>query len=91
MRKVIESVSLGVPGALTELITLGRTLKKRAADVPGLLRPPGHQQRPDRGHQRPLGAPTRLRPRLPQPHQLHRAISPGDRRLQTPTTPRNVK
>ena len=30
---MIESVSNGVPTALAELITLGRTLKKRAADV----------------------------------------------------------
>ena len=33
MSKLIESVSNGVPGALVEVITLGRTLKKRAADV----------------------------------------------------------
>ena len=33
MRQLIDSVSSGVPGALTEVITLGRTLKKRAADV----------------------------------------------------------
>jgi transposase len=33
MNKLIESVSRGVPAALREVITLGRTLKKRAADV----------------------------------------------------------
>ena len=33
MTKLIESLSSGVPAALTEVITLGRTLKKRAADV----------------------------------------------------------
>jgi transposase len=33
MRKLIESVSRGVPDALTETITLGRTLSKRAADI----------------------------------------------------------
>jgi transposase len=33
MQTVIDSLSTGVPAALTELITLGRTLKKRAADV----------------------------------------------------------
>ena len=33
---------------------------------------PAHQ-RPDRGHQRTPGTPPRLRARLPQPHQLHRA------------------
>ena len=33
MAKLIESVSHGVPAALHEVTTLGRTLKKRAADV----------------------------------------------------------
>ena len=52
----------------------------------GLLRPPRHQQRAHGGDQRTARAPTRIRPRLPQPHQLHRQITPGNRRLQTPTT-----
>jgi len=33
MRNLIESVSPGVPAALTEIITLGRTLTRRAADI----------------------------------------------------------
>lgn len=33
MTTLIESVTTGVPTALTELRTLGRTLKRRAADV----------------------------------------------------------
>ncbi len=33
MSALIESISDAVPAALTEVITLGRTLKKRAADV----------------------------------------------------------
>ena len=33
LQQVIDSVSCLVPAALTEVITLGRTLKKRAADV----------------------------------------------------------
>lgn len=33
MKQLINSVSHGVPTALVELITLGRTLNKRAADV----------------------------------------------------------
>ncbi len=32
-----------------------------------------------------------LGPRLPQPHQLHRQIASGDRRVQTPTTPSIMK
>lgn len=33
MQNLIGSVSAGVPAALSEVITLGRTLKKRAVDV----------------------------------------------------------
>ena len=33
MAALIASISKAVPAALTEVITLGRTLKKRAADV----------------------------------------------------------
>ena len=57
----------------------------------GLLRPARHQQRPDRGDQRPARTPPRLRPRVPQPHQLHRQMPARDRRIQTPTTPWIVK
>ena len=46
MRTVIESVSSGVPAALTELITLGRTLKKRAADVLAYFDRPGTSNGP---------------------------------------------
>src|ERR1035437_7442298 len=35
----------------------------------------------------PLRAPPRHRPRVPQPDQLCRPITIGDRRIQTPTTP----
>jgi len=50
-----------------------------------------HQQRPDRGDQRAPRTPARLGSRLAQPHQLHRKISAGNRRLQTPTTPSIMK
>lgn len=33
MTTLIQALSAGVPAELTELITLGRTLKKRSADV----------------------------------------------------------
>jgi Transposase len=33
MRHLIDSISRGVPAALTEVITLGRTLTKQAADI----------------------------------------------------------
>jgi len=43
---LIESVSHGVPSALTEVITLGRTLKKRAADVLAYFDRPGTSNGP---------------------------------------------
>ena len=63
MRAVIDSISRSVPGGLTELITLGRALKKRAADVVAYfdLR---DQQRADRGDQRQARAPPRVRARV---------------------------
>ena len=44
--KLIESISAGVPKALTEAITLGRTLKKRAADVLAYFDRPGTSNGP---------------------------------------------
>ena len=46
MTALIESVSQGVPAALTELITLGRTLTKRAADVLAYFDRPGTSNGP---------------------------------------------
>jgi transposase len=42
----IASVSYGVPDTLTEVITLGRTLKKRAADVLAYFDRPGTSNGP---------------------------------------------
>ncbi len=46
MVKLIESVSHGVPTALSEVTTLGRTLKKRAADVLAYFDRPGTSNGP---------------------------------------------
>ncbi|MGB0191210.1 MAG: transposase, partial [Nocardioides sp.] len=46
MTKLIESVSTGVPAALVEVITLGRTLKKRAEDVLAYFDRPGTSNGP---------------------------------------------
>ena len=46
MQQLIESVSHAVPAALTEIITLGRTLKKRAADVLAYFDRPGTSNGP---------------------------------------------
>jgi transposase len=46
MQTLIDSVSSGVPRALTEIITLGRTLTKRAADVLAYFDRPGTSNGP---------------------------------------------
>jgi transposase len=46
MTRLIDSVSHGVPTALIELITLGRTLNKRAADVLAYFDRPGTSNGP---------------------------------------------
>jgi len=91
MTKLIDSVSHAVPAALTEVRKLGRTLKHRAGDVLAYFDRPGTSNGPTEAHQRTTRTPPRLRPRLPQPHQLHRQITPRERRLQTPPTPSIVK
>jgi hypothetical protein len=46
MHAVIDALRVGVPAALTELLTLGRTLKKRAADVLAYFDRPGTSNGP---------------------------------------------
>ena len=46
MTNVITSISHGVPAALAEVTTLGRTLKKRAADVLAYFDRPGTSNGP---------------------------------------------
>src|SRR4051794_10440005 len=46
IRSLIDSLSRGVPAALTELITLGRTLNKRAHDVLAYFDRPGTSNGP---------------------------------------------
>lgn len=46
MEALIASISSGVPGALREVITLGRTLKKRATDVLAYFDRPGTSNGP---------------------------------------------
>ena len=61
LQGVIDSVSTGVPRDLVELVSLGRTLHRRAARRARLLRPPRHQQRPNRSDQRTHRTPPRDR------------------------------
>ena len=46
LRKAIDSISGGVPPVLTEVVTLGRTLKRRAADVLAYFDRPGTSNGP---------------------------------------------
>ena len=46
MVQLIDSISTGVPAALTEIITLGRTMKKRAPDVLAYFDRPGTSNGP---------------------------------------------
>ena len=46
MQAVIDSLAGGVPSVLTELVTLGRTLKQRAADVLAYFERPGTSNGP---------------------------------------------
>lgn len=46
MRAVIDSITSGVPAALTEIRKLGRTLKQRAADVLAFFDRPGTSNGP---------------------------------------------
>jgi hypothetical protein len=51
-----------VPTALREVITLGRTLKRRAVDVLASFDRPGTSNGPTEGDQRPPRTPPRLSP-----------------------------
>ena len=91
LRQLITTITRpDLPHTCIELARM-QNLQTQSRGHPGLLRPPPHQQRPHRSHQRAPRTPTRLRPRVPQPHQLHHPLPPRNRRIQTPTTPRIMK
>ena len=64
MSAMIDTLRRGVPAGLEELAQLGRTLRRRRARHPGVLRPP-RLQRAHRSHQRPPGSPAPQRTRIP--------------------------
>ncbi len=72
MSKVIDSLTTGVPEALEELKSLGKTLAQRRKDILACYRPPRHLQRAHRSSQRPAWSTY--------------AASPSDSETQ-PTTP----
>ncbi len=83
--------STGMPSSLTELTTLGRTLKRRATDILAYFDHPHTSNGPTEAINAPPRTPTRLRPRIPKPHPLHHPSTPRNRRIQTPTTPPIMK
>ena len=50
MQQLIDRLRSGVPDALTEIITLGRILNRRAGDILAYFDRPGTSKRADRGH-----------------------------------------
>ena len=91
MAALITTLSAGVPKAAAGADHPRTDTEEARRRRPGLLRPARHLQRAHRSDQRPPRTPPRIRPRIPQPHQLHRPITTGNRRIQTPTTPQIMK
>lgn len=83
--------STRVPRGLTELITLGRTLKRRTGDILAYIDHPHTSNGPTEAingrHEHLRGS----APGLAKPHPLHRPITPRNRRIQTQTTPLILK
>lgn len=86
MVKLIDSTSNKVPKALTEVTTLGRTLTKRATDILAYFDRPGTSNGPTEALNGRLEH-LRCSTLAPQPDELHRQITAGDRRIQAATTP----
>ena len=77
----------GVPRSLTELITLGRTLKRRSRDILAYFDHPHTTGGPTEAINGRLKCLRGSALGLAKPHQLHRPLPPRNRRIQTPTTP----
>ena len=83
--------STRVPRGLTELMTLGRTLKRRAGDILAYFDHPHTSNGPTEainGRLEHLGG---CALGFAKPHQLHHPSTPRNRRIQTPTTPPIMK
>ncbi len=92
MRAEINTLtSTRVPRGLTELITLGRTLKRRATDILAYFDHPHTTGGPTEAINGRLEHLRGSAPGLPKPHPLHHPLPPRNRRIQTPTTPPIMK
>ena len=83
--------STRVPRGLTELITLGRTLKRRAGDILAYFDHPHTSNGPTEAINGRLEHLRGSALGLAKPHQLHHPSTPRNRRIQTPTTPSIMK
>ena len=83
--------STRVPRSLTELITLGRTLKRRAGDILAYFDHPHTSNGPTEAINGRLEHLRGSALGLAKPHQLHHPSTPRNRRIQTPTTPPIMK
>ena len=83
--------STRVPRGLTELITLGRTLKRRAGDILAYFDHPHTSNGPTEAINGRLEHLRGSALGLAKPHQLHHPSTPRNRRIQTPTTPLIMK
>ena len=75
MSSIITNLSARRPGRAHRAPHARADAEEARRGRPGVLRPARHQQRPDRGNERPARAPARLRPRLPQPRPHYIASS----------------
>ena len=81
----------GVPRSLTEIITLGRTLKRRSRDILAYFDHPHASNGPTEAINGRLEHLRGSALGFAKPHQLHHPSAPRNRRLQTPTTPSIMK
>ena len=85
------TIGAGMPSSLTEIITLGRTLKRRAGDILAYFDRPHTSNGPIEainGRLEHLGG---CALGFAKPYQLHHPSTPRNRRIQTPTTPPIMK
>ena len=88
----IDSLSgADVPRSLTELMTLGRTLTRRAEDILAYFDHPHTSNGPTEAINGRLEHLRGSALGLAKPHPLHHPSTPRNRRIQTPTTPSIMK
>ena len=86
-----STIDAGVPSSLTEIITLGRTLKRRSRDILAYFDHPHTSNDPTEATNGRLEHLGGCALGFAKPHQLHHPSTPRNRRLQTPTTPSIMK